>query len=111
MILILYHLIACVSVSIGHTLYEEIEKQTGIPKTSQMLSYNSKLIHPNVIPYGLTHGSCINLLIKGIGGGGTETGSIGQPNNDHFYYYYPNFIQNLIKNVFHVVKVHTYYSV
>ena len=62
--------------TLGHTLYEDVEKQTGIPKTSQMLSYNSKLIHPNVIlqKYGLTDGSCINLLIKGISGGGTDTG-------------------------------------
>ena len=78
--------------TLGHTLYEAVEKQTGIPKTSQMLSYNSKLIHPNVIlqKYGLTDGSCINLLIKGIGGGGTDTGSyVDQPNNDHFHY--PNF--------------------
>ena len=58
-------------------LFEEVEKQTGVPMKLQMLSFRKNLIHPGVplSKYNLKDGCCINLLIKGVGGGGeTDTG-------------------------------------
>ena len=61
----------------SQVLFEEISKQTGVPVKLQMLSYKMNLIQPD-IPlqrYRMEDGCCIDLVIKGVGGGnGSDAG-------------------------------------
>ena len=63
----------------SRVLFEEVAKQTGVPIELQMLSYKMKLIQPDIPiqKYGLEDGCCIDLVIKGVGGGnGSDAGIV-----------------------------------
>lgn len=61
----------------SQVLFEEISKQIGVPVKLQMLSYKMNLIQPD-IPlqrYRMEDGCCVDLVIKGVGGGnGSDAG-------------------------------------
>ena len=61
----------------SRSLYEQVAKQTGVAIELLILSYKMNLIQPNVPlrRYKLEDGCCIDLIIKGVGGGnGSDTG-------------------------------------
>jgi hypothetical protein len=63
----------------SRALYEQVAKQTGVAIELQILSYKMNQIQPD-IPlqrYRLEDGCCIDLIIKGVGGGnGSDTGIV-----------------------------------
>lgn len=64
--------------AIGKTLFDEVENRTSVPSEMQMLSYKIHLLSPDISlkNSGVVNGCCIDLSVKGVGGGGdTDTGS------------------------------------
>ena len=61
---------------LSRVLFEEVAKQTGVPIKLQMLPHRMNPIQPDIPlqKYRLQDGCCIELVIKGVGGGnGDET--------------------------------------
>ena len=57
-------------------LFKAVERVTGIPYNKQMLFYKKKAIDPNS-SLKIDNGSCIDLLVKGCGGGGETESHAG----------------------------------
>ena len=55
-------------------LFSRIQDKLGIPQEHQMLSFGGTLLHPSqrLNYYNIQDGSCIQLSVKGYGGGGGE---------------------------------------
>lgn len=83
----------------------------------QMLLYKMHLIRPdeNLQRYGLENGCCVDLSVKGVGGGGdTDTGmayhsiiTILMCASSDYYLYIQTVILNCLMSAFRVENMHT----
>lgn len=82
-------------------LFSKVEEATSIPASVQMLTIGGKMLQPDVPlhQYGIDDYRCANLLVKGIGGGGSDTGT------------YLNAVHNYIMNTLVSVYVQNVFIV
>ena len=69
--------------TLSQVLFDKVERKTRTPVDLQMLQFQGQLIESKIplCEYSLENGSCLTLLVKGLGGGGPTEGDSSSGEN------------------------------